>query len=87
MTEQIVDVKYLDRLVGSLERATGSVRDARSDELSGAVADAIVDVHSLSEEIVTALEALQDETQALRAVLAELRGKPVSNEQAEPGNG
>ena len=91
MADQIVDVKYLERLTGALERAVGNVRDSRADSLSGDVADALGDVHSLCEEIVTALDAVQDELRTtladLRTALAELRGQHAVHEQAESGNG
>lgn len=87
MANQIVDVKYLERLTGNLDRAIGTVRDSRADSLSGDVADALGDVHSLCEEIVTALDAVQDELQTIRAALAALHGQPASPEQAESGNG
>lgn len=91
MADQIVDVKYLERLAGALDRAVGNVRDSRADSLSGDVADALGDVHALFDEIVTALDAVQTELQTmlaeLRTALADLRGQPAVYEQPESGNG
>lgn len=87
MADQIVDVKYLERLARALQRAIGNVRDSRADSLSSEVDDALGAVHSLCEEIVASLGVVQDELQTIRAALAALHGQPASPEQAESGNG